>query len=424
MSGGAIAAAVVWTVAGFVEQDTRVGIPRDDAAFVERNRSAVGLRGEVKPAAKVRGVVDTRLLYLGEGEDFRLEADALFLEVERLGGAPLRIRAGRQVVRWGSGLVVNPTSTIGPSDFEDPLRFGQPIGTEMLRGDLTIAGVRLEGVFVPRFTGSRLPPIDARDALRASGNPIAESIADDEAWDVDLDLRVHRPDAELDNAQGAVRIAGTLPAVGVDLAASWYTGRTSIPQPRRVELNADFVAQTLDGAILLDHPGMHAWGADARGEIPAGPLGTIGAWAEAAWIQPIPMERVVIGNGMETRTREFEDDYARAAIGLDYTTSGGTFLGAQWSRGFLDEFGADAQGDYVVAVVDRALFRDRVRVRIVGFGSLDDESVLFAPDVAWSAADAVTLSLGAYAGIGDRDSKFAGPLAGAPVVIARARLSF
>lgn len=416
-----------WTVAGFVEQDTRVGIPRDDAAFVERNRSALGVRGEVKPAERVRGVVDTRLLYLGDGESdsaFRLEADALFLEVDRLGGAPLRIRAGRQVVRWGSGLIVNPTSTVGPSDFEDPLRFGQPIGTGMLRGDLTLAGIRVEGVFVPRFTPSRLPEVAPRDALAASGNPIAESIAADEGWNASLDLRVHRPDAELDNAQGAVRLAGTVPVVGVDLAASWYTGRTSIPQPRRVELEVDFVAQTLDGEILLDHPGMHAWGVDARGEIPAGPLGTVGAWAEAAWIQPIPMERITIGNGIETRTREYEDDYARAAVGLDYTTSGGTFLGAQWSRGFLDEFGAEDQGDYVVAVIDRPLFGDRLRVRVVAFGSLDDHSVLFAPDVAWSAADAVTLSLGAYAGFGDRDSKFAGPLVGDPVAIARARLSF
>ena len=136
------------------------------------------------------------------------------------------------------------------------------------------------------------------------------------------------------------------------------------------------------------------------------------------------MERVTIANGTETRTREFEDDYARAGAGLDYTTSGGTYFAAQWTRGFLDEFGAEAQSDYVVAIFDRALFRERLRVRIVGFGSLDDQSVLFAPDLAWSAADAVTLSLGAYAGIGDRNTKFAGPLAGSPVVIARGRLSF
>ena len=74
---------------------------------------------------------------------------------------PFTVDAGKQFIRWGKADIINPTDRFAPRDFINVL------DTEVL----AVTGVRavaqhgnetLEGVWVPRFTPSRVPLFDQR----------------------------------------------------------------------------------------------------------------------------------------------------------------------------------------------------------------------------------------------------------------------
>jgi hypothetical protein len=435
-----------WKFSGYVEQDGREGFPHDGSTFLERNRSILGARFELTPSAEsnVRAVGDGRFLWLGNAQaqvpdelsvrgktaPYRIDGDALFAEVSRIGGTTARLRAGRQSIRWGSGLLFNPTTVVNPPDLEDPLRFGSPMGTEMLRADASAGGVHAEAVFVPAFRPALLPQIDSRAALSLAGNSAASAIAADPSWTIAIDARGPGPRPTFDNAQEAVRVSGRIPVPlaiggsGVDAAAMFYRGRTAIPQLATADLTADFVAKSLTGTATLDYPRIEVFGGDLAWQVDLPLLGGAAAWAEGAWVVPEPRARTVTVNGSTAVTTDFRASYPRAVAGADHTTAGGFYLALEYVRGFVNEFGAPAQGNYAFAIADRPLFRERLHVRLVGGLSLDDRSALLAPQIDWTVADAVTVTIGGYGGIGLASSKFGNALTGPPVAFARARLSF
>jgi hypothetical protein len=421
-----------------VEEDVRPAFPGDGATpFFERARTILGARLEAIPSANVRAVGDARFLWEGATrasdlgglsdrarlDPYRLEADALFVERNHLVRTGW-IRFGRQTVRWGSGLVFNPTSTIGPVDLEDPLRFGQPMGTEMARASLPLGPLRVEAVGVPLFRPAFLPPIDSRTALARSGDPAAEAIARDPTWTIDVTASDPPLDGELGNAQGALRLSGTVPWIDLELAGSAYVGRTPLPAIGSADLTADLVAKTLTGNVTLVHPRLAVYGLDGNLQIPAGPLGAIGAWSEGAWVVPVPYTQTLTANGSTSTSRALEKAYYRGTTGLDHTSDSGLYVAVEYLRGFLDELGAGAQHDYAFAIVQRPFFRERLTARFFGGLSLDDHSLLAAPELAWSAGDSLQLSLGGYAGLGDEPKKFARANIGPPLAVVRARLSF
>lgn len=440
-----------WKASGYLEEDARVAVPREGDPAWERLQSTIALRVEGQPEARLRVVADGRVLHRGEpdasasvlGErtpifPWRVDGDALFVEARGFGGPAGWIRLGRQSVRWGRGLVAAPASLVSPPDLEDPLRFGSPRGSEMVRALVPLGPVKLEAIAVHSFRPALLPPVGARDALAASGNAAAESIARDPSWTIDLDLRDPLPPPRFADTPLAARVTGDLPFLGAELGASWYRGRSFLPEAAEAVLDVDLATRTLSGDVRLVYPHVQTFGVDAALEVPVPLLDAVGVYGEAAWIEPRGFELTTSALGAEQRATVLDESYLRGVAGLE--RAGDTYLALEWSRGFFDEFGADRQRDYLFAIAERRFLRETIAVRVVAATCLDDGSRLIAPDIAWTPRDALTLSLAAYAGAGSGESKFApsfareargaaagrggSPLAGDRVVLARARASF
>ncbi|HVO31766.1 MAG TPA: hypothetical protein VMV18_13560 [bacterium] len=418
---------------GSLLEDFRVESPDHAPADVERARTILSVRADVT-SSHSGAVLDARASWLGHpptGEarltaphtPLRLDADAVFLEARaRTGLGRLRVRAGVQTIRWGSGLLFNPTSVVNPPDLDDPLRFGAPLGNAMLRAEW-LSPVHVDAVLVPWFRPPLLPEVDDRRALLASGVAAAESIARDPSWSIAVDSRAPDPPRTVGEMAGALRVSTRIPVVDVDASVMGYTGRMAVPQLASADLTADFAAHALSGTATLAWPRQSVAGADLAGQIPLGSWGDLGAWAEGAWVMPEPMRQDLTVNGIPGTTRILTEPYARAAAGIDHTFAGESYLALEYVRGFPDEVGAPAQREYALAIFDRPLFASRAHVRVVALSSLSDASALLSPELSVTA-DAVTLSLAAWAGIGRRENRLGYDRVGPPVGVARASLSF
>lgn len=429
---GAAVDAQEWKASGWVEQDARRAFPRDGGESEwERVQSSLALRLEGE-RDHLRVVADGRLLFRGEpgaeralfgerqpDDRLRIDGDALFVEAR---GGTGWVRLGRQSVRWGRGLIAAPGSLVSPPDLEDPLRFGSPRGSEMVRVLAPLGPLKVEAIAVHAFAPALLPAVDERLALANSGNEAAESLANDPAWTIDLDLRDPLPPATFANAPLALRVTGDLPWLATELGVSAYRGRSPIPEVSRADLDVDFAGKRLSGDVTLAYPRLRMFAADAALEVPVPWLDAIGVFGEAAWIEPEPFEQTITALGADQRQTLLDDPYWRGVAGVE--RAGDTYLALEFSRGFFDEVGASRQHDYVFAIAERRFLRDSLGLRVVAATSLSDGSVLLAPDLAWSPRDALTLSVAAYAGAGSGSSKFAGPLSGDRIVLARARASF
>jgi len=426
-----------WKASGWVESDARRAFPREGYALWERIQSSAAVRLEGAPEPRLRVVADGRAIHRAEpgarratiGErtpdpPWRLDGDALFVEARGLGSTGTGwVRLGRQSVRWGRGLVAAPASVVSPPDLEDPLRFGSPRGSQMVRALVPLGErVRVEAIAVHSFQPALLPPISARDALGTSGVPAAELLANDPTWTIDLALRDPLPPATFANMPLAARVTGDLPFLNGELGLSAYRGRFAIPEVESADLDVDFAANRLGGEVTLAYPRMQMLSADAAIEVPVPVIDALGVFGEAVWIEPAGFVRTTTALGVVQRRTVLDEPYARGVAGIE--RAGDTYLAIEWSRGFFNEIGRSRQRDYVFAISERRFLRETIAVRVVAAHCLDDGSRLLAPDVAWIPRDAITLSLAAYAGFGAGDSTFAGPLAGDRVLLARARASF
>ena len=74
---------------------------------------------------------------------------------------PLTVDAGKQFIRWGKTDIVTPTDRFAPRDFLNVIdaEFIAVIG---VRGVVEVGDETFEGVWLPRFTPSRVPLLDQR----------------------------------------------------------------------------------------------------------------------------------------------------------------------------------------------------------------------------------------------------------------------
>jgi len=90
---------------------------------------------------------------------------------------PLTVDAGKQFIRWGKTDIVTPTDRFGPRDFLNVIdaEFIAVIG---VRGVVQVGGETFEGVWLPRFTPSRVPLLDQRWTVvtgEAAGIPLVDA---------------------------------------------------------------------------------------------------------------------------------------------------------------------------------------------------------------------------------------------------------
>ena len=300
----------------------------------------------------------------------------------------LDLKIGHQVVQWGVGDQFNPTNTLNAEKLDDPLKFGEQLPNLMVRADYALAPMwTLSGVVVPVFRPSSLPEssrigIAFIDRMPVIEDQVRRDLQAKQAFSRDLgfptivdQINLSLPEASFGNMAAMARIAG---AIGMtDVALSWYSGRSDMPQAIRnyttlaatPQCHPERPEDCIKGYMLTDadlaFPRMHVAGFNAAGE--ADFLGFIGAhpvgWrVEAALVLP---ERTVINienealdlGGVVQPAGELDygldgerpsvvssEPFAKWTVGLDYTIGKAVYLNAQWVHGLADEFGS---GDFI-----------------------------------------------------------------------------
>ena len=417
-------------------------------------------------------------------DPYRLEANAAYVDVYKL--LPhLDLRIGRQVVVWGTADKFNPTNNVNTLDLSgsaavrqgagqqhDPRRLqpdrrhgdhggvdpdlppGAAAAHGAAGGDAGLSPGAGAGVRHPQSAGHR------RRAMPPNT----------------INVATLQPDPSIQNSQVALRVAGRL--LGIDAALSYYHGRWGIPTPAWASNKDNGV---VDVSVMW--PRMDVLGADVAGQIEK--LNGLGYWVEGAVIFPQEVTYGVYNdehgmhtpitfkdggtkdsNGNEVFTQQFSNAFQRGTVvpstpfvkltaGIDYTWNKYLYSNLQYVYGFIDEFGAGKQcfavtttigdtprceariGHYLVVGSDIKLFSDQLLLRFFGAFKIpqyDDQpnpythqqvftAVLF-PQVAWAVWDATELSVGGFIFLGDRDTKFGDPAAGASEIFMKARFTY
>ncbi|MEZ4451000.1 MAG: hypothetical protein R3B09_16075 [Nannocystaceae bacterium] len=388
----------------------------DKLGRISRNENRLEFYFAYTPNKKVQIVGDIEPVYMGTSQAkelddlatmqlinrFHVESRAAYVALTDL--APgLDIKVGRQIVVWGTADKFNPTNNINPDDLEDRPLFTEPIANQMVVIDWAPLRDRLwfQGVYVPLFFPALLPP----SAAAGLKDPYAEVPF---AYDVDKQKifylqdtfipqnpkllprvvgHVVMPDTTFANGQAAAKVGARI--ADIDISASYYYGRFDIPIPFDVQssvltpLSGD---PTPDGYYLqsdayLHYPKMQVIGLDFTTQVPF--LGNMGIWGEAGLFipkeeklrieMPLPTGVDVTPNdGMANPVKMVEGvsiqktPFIKATVGLDYTIGKHVYLQSQYLRGFIDEFGANHVGDYLLAGTDLIFFGRHLIFRTFG----------------------------------------------------------
>jgi hypothetical protein len=453
-----------------------------------RNENLIKAQLSLGISDKVKAVADVDFYWYGYSDlndvvsdtyhervdPYRLEATSAYVDIYRV--LPhLDLRIGRQVVVWGSGDKFNPTNNLNTLDLSDPLLFGKALGNNMIRADWNPWGdIVVTAVWVPIFRPASIPrtaPIAITEPFRPA--PVQEdafrkALGIDAALQTPTLIRVAtlQPDPSIENSQVGVRVAGRFG--GIDTSLSYYHGRWGIATPAWAVNRKD---GTVDASVMW--PRVDVLGADIAGSFEK--LGGLGYWLEAGLFFPqkitygiydernfdhanVTFKYKPDGSAQELHDAEGghratvipSQPFVKLTAGLDYSWTKWLYSNLQYVYGFIDEFGAGKQcfaragavpgdpprceariGHYVVVGSDIKLFNDQLLLRLFGalkipqIGDQDPKftAVLF-PQVAWAVWDATELTVGAFVFLGDRDTKFGDPAAGATEIFMKARFTY
>lgn len=393
---------------------------------------------------------------------FHLESDAAYVALNDV--LPnLDIKVGRQTVVWGTADKFNPTNNINSDDLEDRPLFTEPIGNQMVVVDYAPLADKLwfQGVYVPIFYPALLPP-SAASALKDPQTEVPFALEGDQQKIGELQRllditpmlvpevvdRVKTPRPRFANGQSAVKLGTSLG--GVDMSLSYYNGRHDIPTPvlaesttKDFEPGADAAECCFESRITLIYPRMQVIGFDFTTQLAF--LRNMGLWGESALFIPQAQDLriefpinvdVTPDDGVANPVGELEGPtirstpYIKATAGLDYSFGSHVYVQAQYLRGFIDEFGADHIGNYVVGGADLIFFGRHLIFRGFAVGDLptgrgDEGSVVIFPELIvvppWGS---VTFELGSFFLIGGERTKFGQAAAGSSIVFFKVAGSF
>lgn len=332
---------------------------------------------------------------------FHLESDAAYVALHGLfPGFDLKI--GRQIVVWGTADKFNPTNNLNPDDLEDRPLFTEPIANQMVVMDYAPPKLKdklwFQGVYIPLFYPALLPP-SASAGLKSPYSEVPFALEEDRQeieylQDTFLPRNqrlipvvyghVNHPSLSLKNGQAAFKVGARLGIV--DLSASYYYGRHDIPLPTYVDSSqlADLDQDPVNGYYIqsdvdLIYPKMQVVGLDFSTQLPF--LGNMGLWGEAGLFIPEAHEMtielpvvtdVTPDDGVANPVTEISGPtirstpYVKATVGLDYTFGKHVYVQSQYLRGFIDEFGADHIGDYLLGGTELVFFGRHLIFRMFG----------------------------------------------------------
>jgi hypothetical protein len=206
---GAIAAKAPFTLNGYARGDVFAGKVLDQsAAEMKANYGELALQLRTAKSQYGDGFADARIRYGLMGDQQGTFVDLREAYVNAYVG-PFDLRLGKQIVVWGRADGLNPTNNITPVDFRirSPLEDDIRLGNVGARAFLRLGVVRLEGVWMPTYLPTELPPVSLPQYV-TFGQPTF-------------------PSADLKNGLGAGRLHLELAAF--EMSVSYLHGSAPLP---------------------------------------------------------------------------------------------------------------------------------------------------------------------------------------------------
>jgi hypothetical protein len=303
----------------------------------------------------------------------------------------LDVRIGKQIVVWGTGDRINPTSNFCPADLSDLFDWGEKLGVTAFLMNLYIGDLIVTGIYSPVFTPTLLPI----NFQQMAGADLGTNT---------LEL----PGRALGETQ-AVAVRVNWPLFTFDFSASYYYGRYTIPVVYEVWVQAD---QSIE-STKSNFPRLHVVGADFSGS-----LFDLGVWGELGVFIPEPYSSKMYYNHPIDGWILTEDvasaPYVRYVLGTDYTFKNGLYVNFQFAHGFDHEIGSDQVNDYFITRVEKSFFDDRLKIMpftviftVSEWGDIANNYGLgWIPEVQFFPSDNLELSIGCYLLHGSGDNLF------------------
>jgi len=253
---------------GHVRGDIYVGkIPGYDRAHVKTGYGEAALKLRISRAPYGDAFTEFRIRsgYLDGQLDVELDLREAYVNAY---AGPVDIRFGHQIIVWGRADGVNPTNNLTPIDMRvrSPDEDDKRMGNLGLRMHLNFLPVRIEGVWMPLYSPSRLPDIQFYDAM---------------IFDPDNDY----PSTDLENGLLAGRFHLLFPEV--EMSASYLHGYAMMPGFSLVTYDFSQVPRTVTLAST-------AWEQHVAGLDFSTTIGSImGLRGEIAYRHPVDYEDLV-----------------------------------------------------------------------------------------------------------------------------------
>jgi hypothetical protein len=208
-AGAPPVAAPPFTLDGYARGDLFVGkVPDARAGMIKADYGELSLALRTVKSPRGDGFAEARVRYGLQGPEQRTFVDLREAYVNAYLG-PVDLRLGQQIIVWGRADALNPTNNLTPVDFRvrSPLEDDIRLGNVGARGFLRLAPLRLEGVWLPVYLPSELPPVGLPSFV-SFGAPVFPSPA-------------------LANGLGAGRFHLELPAF--EMSISYLVGYAPLP---------------------------------------------------------------------------------------------------------------------------------------------------------------------------------------------------
>ena len=150
-----------FTLNGYARGDVFVGkTPDVNAAEMKANYGELSLQLRTAKSVWGDGFADARIRYGLQGNQQGTFVDLREAYANAYIG-PFDLRLGKQIIVWGRADALNPTNNLTPVDFRirSPLEDDIRLGNVGARAFLRLGVARLEGVWMPTYLATELPPV-------------------------------------------------------------------------------------------------------------------------------------------------------------------------------------------------------------------------------------------------------------------------
>ncbi len=298
------------------------------------------------------------------------------------------VKAGRQILRWGSGSVLSVTDNVNPDNYDDPWLYGEKYGNEMIVIDAYRGELQAEIFAAPFFRPSLVNP--GRDNFELEGVRTAIDSS-----------KLLMPNTVSENISAGMHIGYT--KRGYRAALSYIYSRDTYPWPEKIVLEPSPSILYVNSMSYLHFPRMHTAGAEFSGV-----AGDLGYWAEYAVFYidstQYELDMSALGRGVDTLMSIEGHVYSKALAGMDYRMNDIIYFNVQYMKGFYSERGNRDCAHYLftgmlVTFPNSGFTFEPLNLGIEmrSFTDEDDMAIVYSPVISYTK-DMLTVRLGGVTG--------------------------